>query len=197
MPLPPKDKPYAFKDRVELAIDDFAKLEKPTVKDLNKLGIIGQVQERVDTYRAAAMNMTLDELENEKHNPDKLAQFMEGLGDPRPHPLCDAHAIISGGHASAVKLRGVLAWFQRRIDDPINGCWLPRNTDAKKHMPHWLKDAVPHSRIHRKHYYEWLESFINLIDIKNDAMLVQALKMTERKLQTSTFPPRVMLPAGK
>ncbi len=117
--------------------------------------------------------------------------------DPRPHKLCDCHAMVSGVHTEAAKARAVLAWYERRIDDCINGCWLPRNTDAKKHMPTWLIGAVPHSRIHRFNYYFWLNSIINADVIESEKQLIEKLAMIEFKLQTSTFPRYVMLPKGK
>ena len=197
MALPKENKKFYQKDRLDLAIDDFAKLDKPTIADLNRVGTIGQVQERLEAYRTQGQKMSIEELEGEKHNSQRMGALMAASGDPRPHTLCDAHAIISGEHASAAKLRAVLAWFQRRIDDPVNGCWLPRNTAAKAQMPRRLRNAVPHSRIHRKHYYQWLETLVNLPLIKSDKMLVQTLEMIELKLQSSTFPERVMLPAGK
>lgn len=97
--------------------------------------------------------MSPEELENEVHNSQRLGEFMAITGEPRPNRLCDPHAIISGGHTLAGELRGILAWFERRIDDPVNGCWLPRNTAAVKSMPRQLQNAVPHSRIHRIKYY--------------------------------------------
>ncbi|MBB3060063.1 AHH domain-containing protein [Microbulbifer rhizosphaerae] len=195
---PPRiDKKIHQKDRLDLAIDEFAALEKPTISDLHKVGVIGQVQEGIEAYRAEGRKMSVKALESEEHCSRRLAAFLTAAGDPRPHKLCDAHAIISGRHASAAKLRAVLSWFARRIDDPINGCWLPRNTAAKAHMRGRLRNAVPHSRIHRKHYYQWLETLINIPLIKTNEMLVQTLKMIELKLQTSTFPQRVMLPAGR
>ena len=67
--------------------------------------------------------------------------------------------------------------------------------EAKAYMPRFLSDAVPHSRIHRKGYYLWLQSFISMTTIKSDKDLQDALKMAKLKLQNSTFPGYVMLPA--
>ena len=189
------DKKFYEKDKLDLAIDQFSELDSPCMSDLNRVEVIAQVQAGLNAYRAQAMDMSPEELEDEVHNSTRLAQFMSGTGDPRPHPLCDAHAIVSGGHTGAARVRAVLAWFQRRIDDPINGCWLPRNTEAKAHMPRFLSDAVPHSRIHRKGYYLWLQSFISMTTIKSDKDLQDALRMAKLKLQNSTFPSYVMLPA--
>lgn len=194
IPRPPKK--YADKDRIDNAIDAFTALDKPTRGDLNKVKTAAQVQEGIDLYRAKAAGMTLDELECEKHESARLGVFLSAT-DPRPHPLCDAHAIISGGHSESSDLRATMAWFQRRIDDPTNGCWLPRNTAAKIHMPKRLRNAVAHSRIHRKRYYRWLESFIGLDFLSTDTQFDQALVMAGLHLQHSTFPKDVMLPAER
>ena len=64
-------------------------------------------------------------------------------------------------------------------------------------MPKRLRNAVAHSRIHRKNYDEWRVTQISMTLIKTDAMLEQALRMVELHLQQGTFPKRVMLPAGQ
>lgn len=197
MTSPSIDKKFHQKDLLDREIERFSKLEKPTIGDLNRVGTVSQVQAGLNAYRAQAMNMTPEELEDESHNSPRLAHFLTISGMPRPHPLCDAHAIISGGHTGAARVRAVLAWFQRRIDDPINGCWLPRNTTAIPHMPRYLSSAVPHSRIHRKGYYLWLQNFISITNIRTDQELVNALTIARHKLQSSTFPSYVMLPAHK
>ncbi len=197
MAIPSKNKQYHEKDLLDRAIDDFSREEKPNRSNLDRVKAASQVLAGINAYRAEAKNMTPEELEDEAHDSTRLGDFMTVTGDPRPHELCDAHAIISGGHTLAGELRAILAWFARRIDDPVNGCWLPRNTAATTQMPLRLKKAVPHSRIHRIYYYRWLNNVISLHLIKNDSMLLQALKMVEFKLQTSSFPYTVMLSGGK
>lgn len=64
-------------------------------------------------------------------------------------------------------------------------------------MPPWLKDAVPHSRIHRNAYYFWLRNVISLALVKDLETLKAALKEVEMKLQASTMPPYVMLNAAQ
>lgn len=195
MAPPRKNIKYYQKDHLDLAIDRFAALKRPTIGDLNRVEIAAQIQAGLNAYRAQAKDMSPDELLDEVHDSRLLGQFMAAGGDPRPHPLCDAHAIVSGGHTGAARIRAVLAWFQRRIDDPINGCWLPRNTAAKSQMPRHLASAVPHSRIHRKGYYSWLQGLISLTTVKTEEALEQALRMARHALQSSTFPGYVMLPA--
>ena len=178
--------------RVDRAIDNFASIENPTEADLNRVGTVAQVESILDIYRAEGINMSDRELLEEKHVSLRLGKHMTVDGDPRPHELCDAHAIISGAHRDAARLRAVLAWFQRRIDDSINGCWLPKNTKALSFMPDWLRKAVPHSQIHRRKYYSWLQRLINLDTIDTDQKLVETLRFVEHRLQSGTLPSYIM-----
>ena len=197
MPTPVNPKPYALKDKVELSIEIFAKSEKPGTVELNRVKIVSQVEQMLDKYRAEAGTLTVDDLEQEKHESAVLAAFMTATGDPRPHELCHAHAIVSGAHKDAAELRAMLAWLKVRIDDPFNGCWLPRNTAAKAHMPPHLRDAVPHSRIHRYNYYFWLNRLINPVATTSRDNLVKALGMIELRLQNGSQPNFVMNPKGE
>ena len=139
---------------------------------LNDVYITAQVEEGVARYRAEAGGMSLLEVKGEGNSSGNLGSNM---GDPRPHELCDAHAIVVGGHSKAAPLRLILAKHRRRIDDPVNECWLPHNTAAISHMPERLKNAVPHNRIHRHHYYGWLRSVLRSNRIKNQADLDKLL----------------------
>lgn len=196
MALPRVPKKYADKDKVERVIDQFATLESPSQGDLNYVKVIAQVERGLDKYRAAAMNMSVDELEDEKHQSDLLAHFMGASGNPRPHSKCHAHAVISGAHKYAAELRAILAWLRMRIDDPDNGCWLPENTAAKPHMPAYLQSAVPHSRIHRYNYYFWLGTLIDPAITSTQDKLRQTLKMVAMRLQSGSQPDYVMKKKG-
>lgn len=197
MPVNPSDKPYALKDKTELAVEQFASLENPTQADLNMVYVTAQVQFGIEAYRAKAKDMSIMELEAEQHDSAKMAQHLTECGEPRPNQHCHAHAIIAGKHPDAAKLRAVMAWVKMRIDDAHNGCWLPRNTEAKKHMPARLQNAVPHSRIHRYNYYFWLGNRINLRLTPNTETLAQTLSLVAASLQQSTFPPFVMKRKGE
>lgn len=193
MPHPQRPKNFHEKDLVDQRIDEFTGLEEVTEGDLNKVAVAEQIQEKLDEYRAKALGMTAAEFRSEVHQSARLGEF---LGN-RPHEKCHAHAIVSGGHPRAARPRAILARLKMRIDDPHNGCWLPENTSAKREMPRWLKDAIPHSRIHRNGYYFWLRNVISLAMIKDLQMLKAALKDVETKLQASTLPPYVMLTAAQ
>ena len=190
MPLPDRPKRFHEKDMVDRSIDDVSGKESLSQSDLNKVAVSAQIQAKIDDYRARAAGMTPEELESERHLPSRLAEFM---GD-RPSN-CHAHAIVSGAHTDAAPARAILAWLEMRIDDPHNGCWLPVNTAAVRNVPQWLKKAVPHSRIHRKGYYFWLNTVISVGRIGDIDSLIVALKEIETKLQASTMPSYVMLTA--
>lgn len=197
MSLPPKARPYAFKDRVEHAIDAFAARPEPSARDLAGVRLTAQVERKLDHYRAAAQHMSVDQLEDESHESAQLGEFLAAAGDAKPHPLCHAHAIVSGAHKDAAELRAMLAWQKLRIDDPDNGCWLPRNTAARAQMPPRLRHAVPHSRIHRYNYYFWLNSLVNPATTDSQKKLRETLAMVGLRLQAGTQPPFVMSAKGE
>jgi len=156
------------------------------------------VQNQLDLYRIGALSMSAQALEDEPHKPSLLAQNMAAANDPRPvsGEHCHCHAMVSGAHAEAAEVRAMLAWCRMRIDAPRNGCWLPRNTKARAFMPEWLKSAVPHSRIHRKSYYAWLDRVINPIQIKSSDDLLKTLKMIRVRLQSGKVPQNILTEMG-
>jgi hypothetical protein len=197
MPNPESPKPFYMKDMVDREIDRFAVQENPTQGDLNRVDVAAQVQYGLDRYRAQALNMTFDDFITEKHRSGRLAKMMARAGEARPSNRCDAHAIVSGGHRFSAVSRAVMAWCGMRIDDPYNGCWLPRCEEDKPHMPPHLRKAVTHNRIHREAYYDWLRMLINRTSIKSIDDLIRVLGMVKMRLQSSALPPRVIPPERK
>lgn len=192
----PDHKTFAMKDKVEREIDCFAAKGNPTTEDLNAVVVVAQIEAGLAAYRVKAANMSVKELQGEQHVSSRLAKHLAATGDPRPNQYCHAHAIVSGGHPQAVRLRAVIAWLKMRIDDPFNGCWLPQNTAALPLMPQRLRNAVPHSRIHRFNYYLWLNGRINLQRTPSFDSLARELRMIAQQLQGRTFPPAVMEQKG-
>ena len=90
-----------------------------------------------------------------------------------------------------------MAWLKVRIDDPVNGCWLPRDWGDRAYMPNYLRNAVPHKRIHHRGYYRWLASRINFSLIKDINQLNNALRMARTMLQSGAVPPDVMPKTGR
>ncbi|GLS25533.1 AHH domain-containing protein [Marinibactrum halimedae] len=182
--------------RIDRAIEAFVQIENPKASDLNLIKVQSDIENGLEQYRIGALSMTERERLDEKHCSSKLAAFMTAEGDTRPHPECHCHAIVSGAHSEAAVLRAVLAWLAVRIDDPRNGCWLPRNTAARSKMPEWLKNAIPHSRIHRKTYYRWLEDNINFTMTPTLNDLVLKLKIIRTCLQQGNVRPDILLDLG-
>jgi len=176
--------------RVDRAIVKFSNIEIPVIGDILSVKCVAQVEEGLELYRVGAVEMSQTDLKAEEHNSERLAQHMTSAGDPRAASaeICHCHAIVSGAHKRAAQQRAIMAWCMMRIDDPRNGCWLPRNTAAKNGMPDWLRNAVPHSRIHRRSYYFWLGQTININTIKNTEDLVNALRMIRTRLQSGALP---------
>lgn len=196
MILGKNDKKIHEKDLLDHAIERFSALEKPAKSDLNLVRVFAQVERGLDEYRAKAKRMSVEELEDEQHRSSMLARFLDASGDPKPHPKCHAHAIVSGAHKYAAELRAILAWHKLRIDDPDNGCWLPENTAAKVLMPPRLKNAVPHSRIHRYNYYFWLNGHIDPALNSTQEGLRSTLRMVATRLQSGTQPAYVLNKKG-
>lgn len=183
--------------KVDWLIADFAKKDKPSIADFMRLRTIGGLYDRLDNYRAQANHMTEQALKAEKHVPRRLASNMARGGDPRPSSRCDAHAMISGAHSDSVVLRAVMAWLKMRIDDPHNGCWLPRDWADRAFMPNYLRNAVPHRRIHTQSYYDWLSSRIAPQLMRTPEQLINALRLARVMLQSGNVPPNVMPKTGR
>ena len=186
-----------FKDKVEISIDQYAALENPTQGHLNYVKVVAQVEQQLDVYRMRGNKFDEETLQAEEHQSKVLGAFMAATGDPRPNEHCHAHAIVSGAHKDAAELRATIAWLKLRIDDPHNGCWLPRDTAAKVKMPERLRNAIPHSRIHRYNYYFWLNRVINPVATETKEKLIEALNMVEMRLQKGKTPPYVMNKKGE
>ena len=114
----------------------------------------------------------------ESHSSTLLGEFMRAMNMPRPGARWEAHHIISGNHPEAEESRTVIASpvHKLRIDDPANGCWMPKTkADAR---PTLYPNAIGHNRIHRERYYNWIFNRIVLI---NDTGLLKAFLNTVRQ----------------
>lgn len=126
-----------------------------------------QVQTQLDEYRAALKpvegasrqekNIGREAMTLEKHHPtDTLAKFMRADGRPKPAPNFCAHHIVQGKGRTenARRARIQLHYHGIRINDPVNGVWMPRH---KKDKGHWAMPlAMAHSEIHTHNYEDWV-----------------------------------------
>lgn len=188
MPIPLETVKVYEKTHIDLVIEEFAEIEKPTVSDMNKVIVQAYISDQLDQYRLDAIKLSEKTLREEGHSSKQLADLMAISDDSRPHVDCECHAMISGKHRLATPMRAIMAWCKMRIDDPRNGCWLPRHYDVVNNMPKWLRDAVPHQGLHNPRYYDWLDQKINIDLINGLSDLIDALKMVRLLLQTGKLP---------
>ena len=97
------------KNHVDLAIEEFARLESPTVSDLNRVWVLADVQCKVDHYRLGALKLSDKQLQEEQHQSARMASLMAAVCDPRPSEHCHCHAIVSGRHREAAAVRAIMA----------------------------------------------------------------------------------------
>ena len=152
--------------------EKFDRIEK-RYNDVNK----AKLRSQLDRFRAEAVSMTFMSMMLEKHSSTLLGNFLRATHMPRPGARWEAHHIVSGGHRDAEEARTVLASddIKIRIDDPDNGCWMPKTkADAR---PTIYPNAIGHNRIHRQRYYRWI---FNTILPMTNAGMVRAFLLTVR-----------------
>ncbi len=169
-----------------------AEKDRYILHEISHIKAITKLQIQLNQYADQAKSMTTEALMAETANSETLGKNMRASGKPKPDFCWDAHHIISGGHPEAAALRAIIALLKLRIDDPGNGVWLPSRTEHTGRDPY--PRAVPHSRIHRQNYYDWLNE--NLLHIRTEFALRRALDIIEKKLLTADFPRKVMLVKG-
>jgi len=131
--------------------DKFRRIERRYTKaNLEKL------KSKLDAFRREGADFTSFALVTESHCSKQLGEFLRCIGFPRPGLRWEAHHIVSGYHKEARPARAILADedIKMRIDDPENGCWMPKT--KKDARPTIYPNAVPHCRIHRVRYYDWI-----------------------------------------
>ena len=198
MPIPEPAEKYYLQTALDRAIDNFGKKHNSDqlryqLAEEAYIGVIASIQAGLEKYRQAAAKMGSKDIRGEEHNSKRLGEHLRATGKAKPDDRCDAHAIVSGAHKYAALGRAMLARHKIRIDDPDNGCWLPRRS---KDTPHWaFPKAIPHSRIHRFNYYFHVWNVIR--NTKNEPTLRFALQRIGARLQDGTLPKNVMLPKGQ
>lgn len=186
----PVQKPFNILDK--------AKSESMSDKDF---ATFNRVEKRVTAASKARLNafmaqfrtdanlMTFTQLTNEKHSSKRLGDFLRADGHPRPAAKWEAHHIISGSSPLAMASRAILADIQMRIDDPDNGCWMPKTkADAR---PTIYPNAIGHNRIHRKLYYRWIENSIQLMTTQGQVRAF--LNMVRMQLLQGNIRPEMKL----
>lgn len=136
----------------------------------------------LSTYYSESSNMNKQELLNEQHKPNRLSRFMKSSGIDRPVNTA-AHAIVSGSHERATAARNILAKWWIRIDDPVNGVFLPKN---RHYTPHpQMPNAANHAAMHTKEYYVNITAMLAPRTSENDCRLI--LKLIGKMLTEGTL----------
>lgn len=177
---------------------DKAKSESMSDKDFEKFNrvekraaAIGKAKMNafMAQFRADASGMTFVQLLQEKHSSQRLGKFLRADGHPRPAARWDAHHIISGSHQGAASAREILADIEMRIDDPDNGCWMPKTkADAR---PTIYPNAIGHNRIHRDLYYQWI--YTTILGMATDGQVRAFLNTVRTQLLQGNIKPEMKL----
>ncbi|MCL6269346.1 AHH domain-containing protein [Sansalvadorimonas sp. 2012CJ34-2] len=126
----------------------------------------------------------------DEHQSQRLGENMRAVGRPKPTERYDAHAIVSGSHDRAALSRVKMARLRVGLDDPDNGAWLPRRGHDAKGSRCWATPgAIPHSRIHRKSYYNWITRQVS--PVTNRDVLKQRLRTTGARLESGDIPANI------
>ena len=156
----------------------------------NHLINLGKVMKRLEEYQGWVETAAYEVLVQESHDSERLGENMRAAGRPKPTDRHDAHAIVSGTHAAAALSRIALAELQIGIDEPVNGAWLPRSGNDARASNNWASiGAAPHSRIHRKSYYEWVEEKVEIAGSTSE--LRQTLTQLGKRLEQGAIPPEI------
>ena len=141
-------------------------------------------REALNSYRSEVKNMSRRELVSEKHNSKLLGKHLFATGSSKPAKEFEAHAIISGGSEYARSARIILARYGIRIDDPVNGVWLP---NFKKNVPHnKMPNAPAHRTIHTPQYYVNLLAVLVVAGSKEE--VPKTLSKVRKRLTEWRFP---------
>lgn len=121
---------------------------------------IGDLDKRLSKFRNKGMSLTMIERQERwaKHSSSRLGRNLRLAGKPRPDINCQAHAIIAGNDPAAASMRYMLILAGMKVDDPVNGAWLPSYESG---APHWsMAKAVCHSWLNHNGYHQWLSSMV-------------------------------------
>lgn len=160
-----------------------------------KLEILGQLQVRLDEYRARHSHTKPKEKAIEalkSGNSEQLGLHLRAVGQFRLGHKWQAHHLVCSRHASHAAARFKLFAYVG-INDPVNGCWLPqKHKDARGTV---LPNAVGHAFLHTNRYARWVSD--ELRPARDRADLTRRLNAVRLKLQHSQHLPDILTPKGK
>lgn len=171
----------------EISVADKTRITANLNSQLIKMQKIGNLEACLARFQHPTPEKTERQRRWESHSSSRLGRNMRLAGKPQPDPCCQAHAIIAGTDPAAASMRGMLAVVGIRVDDPVNGAWLPGYED---NLTLWaMPNAVAHAWLNHDGYHNWLFQDILTESLvfgatENDGLKVAAkLKFTARRLQ--------------
>lgn len=111
-------------------------------------------------YRREGDTMSRDQFRKEKGDSTKLGGFLDEAGDFRPkgNKIAAAHHIIASGSRRAFASRATMFKHKVRINDPVNGVYLPLN--ASTYKKYGFDTEQCHSTLHTVVYYTRVNNWI-------------------------------------
>lgn len=193
-----------IKTKLELALGRFEQVLKRSGKEPNAdqlrhinaerghIKTLAQITVRLEEYEQWVEKTSYENLLcDDTHDSDRLGKNLRAVGRSKPTDRYDAHAIVSGKHTAAGESRIKLAEYQIGLDEPDNGVWLPRGGDDARKSNNWATPkSVPHSRIHRKSYYDFVQDRLRGLQTGN-AVRVELQRIGDR-LTAGALPPNIL-----
>lgn len=163
-----------------------------------RLNALARMQSRLNTYRQKHReSKRADKLaeSNKSGNSTTLGDYLTASGTFRPNRDWQAHHIVCAKHSSHMssRLKLFAAGGNIGINDPRNGCWLPRKSQFAKGTLY--PRAVGHSYIHTDAYAEFVDNELDkvLMGEAREVDLTMTLLGIERKLMDSHQLDKTML----
>ena len=167
-------------------------------KECAKLENLGNLQTSLDEYRERHSRSKPNDKAVEadrKDNSSKLGRYLRAIGQFKPGLRWEAHHIVCSRHSSHASARLMLFAYMG-INDPHNGCWLPKkHADAKGSS---FPDAVGHRYVHTNDYARWVGRMLR--PARNKAGMINRLNDLRLKLQAGkrhTDVVKLLTPKGK
>ncbi len=165
------------------------------IRECSKLECIASLQIKLDEYRLANSKLKPKEKAKEvglSSNSQKLGNHLRAIGQYRPNLNWQAHHIICSTHSSHAVARFKLFAYLG-INDPFNGCWLPRK--RKYATGTCTPNAAWHSYVHTNKYADWIKKEVRPASSKQD--LINRLPLIHLKLHNAKDLPDIFTDKGK
>ena len=101
---------------------------------------------------------------------------------PPPDPSYQAHHIVAKKDKRAQDARDILDRYGVSLNDPVNGAWLPANSNSPK-----ANNAVVHSTLHTDNYYDYVETELSGAQSRED--VIRVLERVGDELEQGSFAP--------